>query len=87
MLAAVGSFSAPDGSNCDPGHQLGRVSSYEHAEELGAQGIPFAFPTGYGGRGLKGRFERFPVRDKSIDPDRLKLTLNLATGQGKNRLV
>ena len=53
--------------------------SFPIAEELHRRGIPFAFVTGYGRRGLEGRFPSAPVISK---PVRIADLHSLVRGEG-----
>lgn len=44
-------------------------TSFAVAAHLGECGIPFAWVTGYGTRGVPERFGHAPILDKPIDPD------------------
>ncbi len=53
--------------------------SFAIADELDRRGIPFAFVTGYGRRGLEGRFPGAPVVNK---PVRISDLHSLVRGEG-----
>ncbi len=57
---------------------LGSEKSFALAEALQAEGIPFAFVTGYDRSVLEGRFEDVPVLGKPVDIDALSSVISLA---------
>jgi DNA-binding response OmpR family regulator len=64
---------------------LGGSFSYPIADALIAHGVPFAFATGYGQRGVKETYAAVPVISKPIERERLRAVveqLRCARGGG-----
>jgi CheY-like chemotaxis protein len=69
-LAAVESGAEIDVALLDC--NLGKVHSWPVADALAARGIPFAFTSGQGPKGIADRFADRPVFDKPVDEEKLK---------------
>jgi CheY-like chemotaxis protein len=61
---------------------LGKEPSWPVADALAARGIPFAFTSGQGAKGIPERFQGRPTFSKPIDDEKLKRFIRGYSRQG-----